>query len=139
MITSVVFRLSPCFTCRLDSFGYFPGVKFLLTDVSENSVVSIIKGANEQGGWTDSEQVMETSITHTKRKKTRSDHPAEYKQHSERSYHNTQTELSTIHPHHWPSPFPSLPTTWLAQATQTCQLTSIYTGLATHDPHSHLW
>jgi hypothetical protein len=30
--------------CRLDSFGYFPGVKFLLTDVSENSVVSIIKG-----------------------------------------------------------------------------------------------
>jgi hypothetical protein len=36
--------------CRLDSFGYFPGVKFLLTDVSENSVVSIIKGANEDRG-----------------------------------------------------------------------------------------
>jgi hypothetical protein len=32
---------------RVDSFGYFPGVKFLLTDVSETSVVSIIKGANE--------------------------------------------------------------------------------------------
>jgi hypothetical protein len=25
---NVVFRLSPCCTCRLDSFGYFPGVKF---------------------------------------------------------------------------------------------------------------
>jgi hypothetical protein len=33
--------------CRVDSFGYFPGVKFLLTDVSETSVVSIIKGAND--------------------------------------------------------------------------------------------
>jgi hypothetical protein len=43
----VVFRLSPCCECRVDSFGYFPGVKFLLTDVSETSVISIIKGANE--------------------------------------------------------------------------------------------
>ena len=40
----VVFRLSPCSECSLCSFGNFPGVRSIKTDVSELNVGSIVLG-----------------------------------------------------------------------------------------------
>ena len=41
------FKLSPCSECCLFSFGWFPAVWFIYTDVSEHSVCSIFKGRCE--------------------------------------------------------------------------------------------
>jgi hypothetical protein len=38
------FKLSPCFVCRMFSFGLFPGVCSLNANVSEHSVCSIFIG-----------------------------------------------------------------------------------------------
>jgi hypothetical protein len=37
-------KLSPCLKCNMFSFGCFPGVWMLITDVSEHSIGSIFKG-----------------------------------------------------------------------------------------------
>ena len=42
--TNLVFKLSPCFNCNMFLFGQFPGVWFLISDVSELLIGSIFTG-----------------------------------------------------------------------------------------------
>jgi hypothetical protein len=46
---SLDFKLSPCLEYSMSSFGWFPGVWFIIADVSEHSICSIFLGRRRRG------------------------------------------------------------------------------------------